>query len=127
VGNPSNPERLLHLFPGAGDLAGQVSAQAIDDNAIRARIRADHATYGEIWCPHTAVAAEVHARLSDAEQRARHWVLVATAHPAKFREIVEPLVGKVAVPEQLQSLYDMPSRFSEIDATLSELRRATGS
>ncbi len=54
---------------------------------------ADHATYGEIWCPHTATAAEVYANLPDAERRAHHWVLVATAHPAKFREIVEPLIG----------------------------------
>jgi threonine synthase len=61
-----------------------------------------------------------------AEQQGRHWVLVSTAHPAKFREIVEPLVGKVAVPENLQRLYDLPSRFSEIDPTLNELRRATG-
>ena len=34
------------------------SAVSIDDNAIRARIRADHEHYGAIWCPHTATAAE---------------------------------------------------------------------
>ena len=29
----------------------------------------------------------------------RPWVLVATAHPAKFNEVVEPIIGKaVAVP-----------------------------
>jgi threonine synthase len=78
------------------------------------------------WCPHTAVAAEVHARLPEAERASGQWVLVATAHPAKFREIVEPLVGKVAVPPNLQHLYDLPSRFSEIGPTLEELRLATG-
>jgi threonine synthase len=51
---------------------------------------------------------------------------VATAHPAKFREIVEPLVGEVPVPQNLRHLYDLPSMFSEIGATLSELVRATG-
>jgi threonine synthase len=126
VGNPSNLERLMALFPGAGELAGQVEAQVVDDAAISARIRADHAAYGETWCPHTATAAEVYARLPAAERAARQWVLVATAHPAKFREIVEPLVGKVAVPGNLQRLYDLPSRFDEIDPSLSELRRATG-
>jgi threonine synthase len=125
VGNPSNLERLLNLYPDASALGGQVSAWSISDDAIRSRIRIDYATYGEIWCPHTATAAEVHASLPEAEQLAHQWVLVSTAHPAKFREIVEPLVGPVPVPENLQRLYDLPSVFTEIDPTLSELRRAT--
>lgn len=125
VGNPSNLERLVKLFPGNA-LAGQVSAWSIDDEDIRLRIRADHLAYGRIWCPHTATAAEVYARLPEEERSQRQWVLVATAHPAKFREIVEPLVGKVAVPENLRALYDLPSRFTEIGPTLDELRRATG-
>ncbi len=125
VGNPSNLERLRNLFPGMA-LAGEVSAWSIDDAAIRERIRGDHARYGLTWCPHTATAAEVFARLPEAERAGSHWVLVGTAHAAKFREIVEPLVGKITVPENLQHLYDLPSRFSEIGPTLSELRRATG-
>ena len=125
VGNPSNLERLLNLFPAGGELAGQVTAATVTDEAIRARIRADHASFGEIWCPHTAVAAEVHARLPESERNDGNWVLVATAHPAKFRETVEPLVGSVPVPENLRRLYELPSRFAEIDPTLSGLRRAT--
>ena len=125
VGNPSNLERLRNLFPGM-QLAGAVSAWSISDEAIKARIRADHAAYGTTWCPHTATAAEVHARLPEAERNAGNWVIVGTAHAAKFREIVEPLVGPVAVPANLQHLYDLPSRFSEIGPTLRELRLATG-
>jgi threonine synthase len=126
VGNPSNLERLLNLYPDAASLGQQVSAWSIPDAAIQARIRIDHATYGEIWCPHTATAAEVHASLPEEEKNAHQWVIVSTAHPAKFREIVEPLVGAVPVPEQLQRLYDLPSVFSEIDPSLKDLRHATG-
>lgn len=126
VGNPSNLERLLNLFPDATALGQQVSAWTVSDPAIQARIRTDHAQYSEIWCPHTAVAAEVYASLPDADKHAHQWVIVSTAHPAKFREIVEPLVGPVPVPENLQQLYDLPSVFSEIDPSLGELRRATG-
>jgi threonine synthase len=126
VGNPSNLERLMSLFPAAGELAQQLTAWSIDDAAIRQRIQLDHAAYGETWCPHTATGAEVYARLSPAERAAGHWVLVATAHPAKFREIVEPLIGAVSVPQNLQRLYELPSRFTEIDPSLSELRSATG-
>jgi threonine synthase len=125
VGNPSNLERLLWLFPHSRALAAQLEAHWVGDDAIRARIRADHGTYGETWCPHTAVAAEVHANFTKAERLAHNWVLVATAHPAKFREIVEPLVGPVPVPENLQRLFGLPSRFVEIDPTLAALRSAT--
>jgi threonine synthase len=128
VGNPSNLERLLALYPGAAALAGALSAHSISDDQIRSRIRADRMTYGQIWCPHTATAAEVYALLSEQERREHHWILVATAHPAKFREIVEPLIGEsVQVPENLRRLYDLPSHFSQIMPTLSDLVRATGS
>ncbi len=123
VGNPSNLERLLNLYPDAASLGQQVSAWSVSDDAIQSRIRIDHDNYGEIWCPHTATAAEVHASLPEEEKLAHHWVIVSTAHPAKFREIVEPLVGAVPVPENLQRLYDLPSNFSEIDPGLGELRR----
>jgi threonine synthase len=126
VGNPSNLERLLNLYPDAASLGQQVSAWSVADAAIQARIRIDHATYGETWCPHTATAAEVYALLPEAEKHAHQWIIVATAHPAKFREIVEPLVGAVPVPENLQRLYDLPSVFSEIDPSVKDLRHATG-
>lgn len=126
VGNPSNLERLLDLYPDAAALRQQVSANSIGDEAIRARIRSDYSAYGEIWCPHTAAAAEVYGALPEAEKSAHQWVIVSTAHPAKFREIVEPLVGKVPVPENLQRLYDLPSVYTEIDPALSDLRHATG-
>jgi threonine synthase len=126
VGNPSNLERLLNLYPDAAALGEQVSAWSIADEAIRSRIRIDHDTYGEVWCPHTAAAAEVYALLPETQRQSHHWVIVSTAHPAKFREIVEPLVGPVSVPEHLQRLYDLPSVFTEIEPNLQDLRHATG-
>jgi threonine synthase len=124
VGAPSNLERLCSLFPELPALRRALSAQSIDDAATRARIRSDFERYRRIWCPHTAVAAEAYARL-EAEQRARgRWVVVATAHPAKFREIVEPAIGQaVPVPPTLARLFERPTSMSEIEPTLSDLRR----
>jgi threonine synthase len=77
-----------------------------------------------VWCPHTAVAAEAFARLSVQQRSQGRWVLVATAHPAKFRESVEPLIGrKLAVPANLERLFERPSNFTQIAATLDELKR----
>ncbi len=122
VGNPSNMERLRSLYPDLPALRAQLSADSVDDAAIRARIRADYAQYGREWCPHTATAAEVYGRLSPEERAKRPWVLVATAHPAKFSEIVEPLIGKrVAVPPSLAQLLRLPRQFSDIAPTLQAL------
>jgi threonine synthase len=125
VGNPSNMERLRSLFPDMSELTAAVSADAVEDAAIRTRIRAGFDDWGRILCPHTAVAAEVYARLAQ-ERRARGpWVLVATAHPAKFKETVEPLIGEeVPVPESLVRLFARPSACTEIPANLAGLRAA---
>jgi len=123
VGNPSNMERLRALFPAVGALRHVVSAVSVSDEEIRARIRVGYEEYGQIWCPHTATAAEAWERLPE-ERRARgRWVMVATAHPAKFPEIVEPLIGrKVAVPPSLAALFARPTACVEIEPTLAALR-----
>jgi threonine synthase len=125
VGNPSNMERVFALFPGIEEFRKAATVYSVDDAAIRARIRADYQRYGQVWCPHTAVAAEVYERLPAEEQRTGRWVWVSTAHPAKFREIVEPLIGReIPVPETLARLFARPTQVTEIGADLSSLRGA---
>jgi threonine synthase len=125
VGDPSNLERLSALYPDAAALRGAVSAVSIDDEATRGRIRADFAHYRRVWCPHTAVAAEAYARLAPEVRAHGRWLIVATAHPAKFREIVAPLIGEsVPMPENLARLFDRPSSTIEIEADVEALRRA---
>jgi threonine synthase len=127
VGNPSNMERLRWMHPDWRKLAAQLNAQSIDDGRIRDRIRADFDALGATWCPHTATAAEAYACMPEARRAGRHWVLVATAHPAKFDEIVEPLLGtRVPVPPALANLLDLPSRFTRIPASLAGLKSALG-
>jgi threonine synthase len=94
VGAPSNFERLSAL----GYQLGMFTVERAEDDEIRARIVADHQASGYVWCPHSAAAAEAYARL-DAKARAeRTWLLCATAHPYKFAEVVEPLIGERLEP-----------------------------
>jgi threonine synthase len=125
VGNPSNLERLRSLYPDLDALRGAVSADSVDDEQIRARIRAGFDRYGQLWCPHTAAAAEAYERLPGARRDRGPWVIVATAHAAKFREIVEPLLGRPPpVPHALAELYARPTSCTEIAPTLAALRVA---
>jgi threonine synthase len=125
VGDPSNLERLTALYPSLPALRAALDAVWVDDEATRARIRTDFARYGRIWCPHTAVAAEAHARLDASRRTGSRWLLVATAHPAKFRETVAPLIGEsVPMPENLSRLFDRPSSATEIEPDIEALRHA---
>ncbi|MGH8150268.1 MAG: threonine synthase [Steroidobacteraceae bacterium] len=125
VGNPSNMERVRSLFATLGELRGAFDADTVDDEHIRTRIRTVFERYGRILCPHTAVAAEAYERLPAERRRAGHWVIVGTAHAAKFREIVEPLIGRpLAMPESLGELFTRPVRSGEIAPQLAALRRA---
>jgi threonine synthase len=125
VGNPSNMERVRALYPTLSGIREQLSADSVDDATIRTRIGEDFMHYGRVWCPHTATAAEVYSRLSEAERRDRPWVVVATAHPAKFNEIVEPIIGKpVPVPESLDRLLRLPQHAEDLPPTLEALAAA---
>jgi threonine synthase len=125
VGNPSNMERIRALYPGMQEIREQLSAGSVDDATIRFRIGEDFMRYGREWCPHTATAAELYGRLSAAERGNRPWVLVATAHPAKFNEIVEPIIGKpVQVPESLERLLRLPQLARDLPPTLEALAAA---
>ena len=109
VGAPSNFERLQWLYPDAAELRGVLRAEAVDDDAIRAAILRTRDQRGYVACPHTACAAEVLDRLRTRGQ-AGDWAVVATAHPAKFPEVVEPLLGEsVSLPPALQAMLDRPS------------------
>jgi threonine synthase len=127
VGNPSNMERLRTIFPGIDMLREQVSADSVSDEQIRARIKTDLAQLRQVWCPHTAVAAEVYDRIArgGGARAGRQWVIVATAHPAKFNEIVEPLIGReTPVPDALAKLLSLPKHERAIAPTLDALRDA---
>ncbi len=123
VGDPSNLARLRSLYPDLDSMRQHLAAVSISDDRIRARIRADFSTYGRVWCPHTAVAAEAYAELPQELRRGRHWVIVATAHPAKFNDIVEPLIGgPIAIPHAVAALLALPRRATELDADIGALK-----
>jgi threonine synthase len=125
VGNPSNMERMRALFPTLPDIREQLSADSVDDATIRARIGEDFMRFGREWCPHTATAAEVYSRLPAADRQAHPWVVVATAHPAKFNEIVEPIIGRaVKVPDSLDRLLRLPQHAVDLPPTLEAVAAA---
>jgi threonine synthase len=122
VGAPSNFERLRWLYGDDTAVRRALDAESVGDDEIREEIRASPSRYGAAICPHTATAARVLARLRERGDH-RDYAIVATAHPAKFERIVEPLIGApVAVPPALESLLDRPARSEPIAADADALR-----
>ncbi len=121
VGDPSNFERLRYL----GVHPENVRIERVADEAIRARIAADYARAGYVWCPHSATAAEAWWRLPQATREERPWIAAATAHPAKFAEVVEPLIGRhIALSEPLARIVGRPTAKRRIAPTLAALAEA---
>ncbi|MDV3468889.1 threonine synthase [Stenotrophomonas sp. C3(2023)] len=123
VGAPSNVERLRWLYADDDEkLRAAFTCHAVDDAMIRATIASVHARTGEAICPHTATAAKVLQDLR-VQGAGGDWAVVATAHPAKFEAVVEPLVGHaVAVPAPLAALLQRPAQAEPLAADYAALR-----
>jgi threonine synthase len=123
VGAPSNIERLRWLYPDAVALRAAVPAASFDDAQIRGQIVRAEREHGVAVCPHTACGLAMLARLRERGDT-RPWAIAATAHPAKFDSIVEPLLQRaVPVPPALASLLERPAQADPLAADYPPLRR----
>ena len=128
VGAPSNYERIHALWPDAPPTP--LSAARVDDDATLARMARTYERYGVVVCPHTAVGLEAAERDrvrsgGDRRRGALVYVVLATAHPAKFPEVVARALPGVVVedPVLAANLAD-PGRAAPLAPALADLRRA---
>jgi threonine synthase len=79
-----------------------VSGSWFDDDQVRQHIRAEYQRSGYILDPHGAIASlGLDSYLDD--HPGTSGIIVETAHPTKFSDIVEPLTGNtLPVPASLQ-------------------------
>ena len=125
VGDPSNMERLRSLLGDADVLRDRLGVLSVDDEQIEAEIRRAHEEFGLVACPHTATAIHTWRQLDDEVRSGTDWILVATAHAAKFETIVEPLIGEtVPLPEELSVILSRPSRSTSIEPRIDNLSAA---
>ena len=114
VGAPSNFERMRAMYGASFEaLRCDIVGAAFDDETVVAEIRAVWQRHGYLLDPHGAIAwlglREVLATASGSGPG----VFLATAHPAKFREVVEPAIGQaIPLPPPLAEAIKRP-RHSE--------------
>lgn len=106
VGDPSNLERIRWLFQGDDDrVRGAVHGQVIAEPVAARCIAELHHRTGYVIDPHTAVAYAAAIRQNPSPHSPA--VVLATAHPAKFPEIVEQAIGEsIEMPDGLRAVQD---------------------
>ncbi|MGC3945072.1 MAG: threonine synthase [Chryseolinea sp.] len=104
VGSPSNIVRMLDLFGGdVSELKKHVTGYAFTDDETRAAMRHVFATADYVVDPHGAVGYLGMKKYMREVQPEVTGVFLETAHPAKFKEVVEETLGKqIEIPANLQ-------------------------
>jgi threonine synthase len=122
VGAPNNFERMQALYGGNLEaLRRDIVGLAYDDDRVVGEIGEVYRRHGYLLDPHGAIAwlglQDVLALDPDARG-----VFLATAHPAKFREVVEPAIGKpVPLPAALEDAIARPRTQTSLPADYAAL------
>lgn len=102
VGDPSNFARVLDLYNGSHEaICADISGCSYDDNQIVESLKRCFEETGYLLDPHGACG---YRALCEGLTAGETGVFLETAHPAKFKETVEKIIGtEVAVPAKLQA------------------------
>jgi threonine synthase len=124
VGDPSNFERIRWLYREHPDRLGRdVTGVSVTDAETSATIADVHARTGYMLDPHGAVGVRAHLRSADAGRGPS--VVLATAHPAKFPDVVERAIGRpVPLPPGIAAVMSAPEHMADIAPTLAALGAA---
>jgi threonine synthase len=109
VGDPSNFARLAAMYASSAARMGQeIAGMRVSERETRAAIREAYLKSGLILDPHAAVAYAAARTFQQAARAAAPTVVLATAHPAKFADVIREELG--FEPELPESERDWRSR-----------------
>jgi threonine synthase len=127
VGDPSNFARILDLYKHShADIASEISGARYDDRQIADCMLETVRNTGYQLDPHGACG---YRALREQLKEGQVGVFLETAHPAKFKDTVEPIIGqKLEIPETLQQFMNgvkqsiaMSTRFEDFKRYLLDL------
>jgi threonine synthase len=109
VGNPSNFARMMDLYGNdAEKVREDIAAYSYNNEQTADCIKKVFNDYNYVMCPHTAVGylgMDEFVYENDLNPYYINSVILATAHPVKFGDVVEPLIeAYIHIPERLKSI-----------------------
>src|SRR5688572_24540170 len=123
VGAPSNWERIHALYGGdIKAIRADIEGCAYTDTQVLEAIGNVYRRHEYLLDPHSAIAWLAVQDALKAQPDAEG-VFVATAHPGKFREVVEPAIGRsVPLPRPLQEALGRPRHSVSMQVDYATLR-----
>ncbi|RJE70683.1 threonine synthase [Reichenbachiella sp. MSK19-1] len=122
VGNPSNFYRMKEVFGSSWEAMKEgVKGYAYDDKQTAETVKQVYQATDYLLDPHGAVG---YLGLKEymKDHKGSVGVFLETAHPAKFGDVVEPIIQQpVEMPERLAEFAKRTKVATEIDATQEEL------
>jgi threonine synthase len=124
VGNPSNFARILDLYRNDADsIRRDFWSASIADDETRQTIREAFDRFGYVFDPHGAVGYAAWKRYRNETGASHHGIVLETAHPAKFPEIVEPVIGqKIRIPERLEACLEFEKKSTKLTSRFEDLK-----
>jgi threonine synthase len=121
VGAPSNFERMRAMYGDSFEsLRCDIAGAAFDDATVVAEIGDVYRRHGYLLDPHGAIAW---LGLRQALSAGERGVFLATAHPAKFREVVEPAIGEsIPLPAVLADAIERPRHAERLPVDYPKLK-----
>jgi threonine synthase len=122
VGDPSNFARILDLYGKSHDaITADISGYSYTDEQIRHTLGDTYERTGYLLDPHGACAYQA---LKDGLEADETGVFLETAHPAKFLETVESVIGdRIAIPNKLKAFMTGHKQSVEISKQFSEFKK----
>ncbi len=126
VGNPSNFVRILDMYNGDYDkIRADIQGISFNDEDTRSLIVEVYLQHGYLMCPHTAIGYGGLKHLLKPDETG---IFLSTAHPCKFKDIVDPLISSdIEIPLRLRQIIEKKkqaiSMTSEFDDFKSFLLR----
>ena len=121
VGDPSNFARIIDLYKGDhAKISSFISGATFSDEQIRQAMKECHDTTGYILDPHGACGYEA---LKEGLKEGETGVFCETAHPAKFKDTVEPVIGtEVEIPARLAAFMKGKKQSVEMSKNFTDFK-----
>lgn len=125
VGNPSNFVRIVQLFEQQfPSIKKTISSYTISDEVTREAIREVYRQHQYLLDPHGAVAY-VSLKKYLQENRGLKGMILETAHPVKFYDVVEPVTGeKIPLPGEIKDLLNREKKAKRIAPDYDQLKES---
>ena len=121
VGDPSNFRRVLKLTGSTwNNFKMNIKGYNLDDAETKEAMQQAWSNYGYICDPHGAIAFNAHHKYSS---EGSNFLFLETAHPAKFKEIVDEVLDKdIDLPEKLKLFLNKEKHSTKLSSKFEDLK-----